>query len=66
MAKRRTNKIEKILLLSGSVLIIAIIGLVIYSFAFLSSKLLNVLSTDAGKSEQTTKFDTEGFNKLGL
>ena len=66
MVKRRTNRIEKMLFISGLVLAIAIIGLVAYSFAFLSGKLLSAFSGDVGRSDQTTKFDIEGFKKLGL
>ena len=66
MAKRRTNRTEKMLFVSGLVLMMAVIGLVIYSFAFLSGKLLNAFSGDGGRQTQTTKFDIEGFKKLGL
>jgi hypothetical protein len=64
--KRRTNNIERRLFVIGLILFAAVAALTLDSLVFLSQQMIGTFSNDIGNTNQSAKFDVEGFKKLGL
>ncbi|MBI1839042.1 MAG: hypothetical protein HYR95_01965 [Candidatus Colwellbacteria bacterium] len=64
--KKKLNRLERTLLITGSLtLVLTAVG-VIYSLGFLSNNLLRALRPETDSSENSIEFDIKGFESLGL